>query len=98
MSRTGALMATTIGFAACIAALVALLAWHNNPASARVTTASGSTITVNTAADESNTDGDCSLREAITAANTNTAVDACRAGRRRATRSNSPLARGLPSF
>jgi CSLREA domain-containing protein len=35
------------------------------------------TIDVNTTADELNTDGDCSLREAITAANTNTSVDAC---------------------
>jgi CSLREA domain-containing protein len=38
------------------------------------------TIPVNTTADELNADGDCSLREAITAANTNTAVDACPAG------------------
>ncbi|MFN8595361.1 MAG: choice-of-anchor Q domain-containing protein [Anaerolineae bacterium] len=37
-------------------------------------------ITVNTTADEYNTDGDCSLREAIIAANTDTAVDACPAG------------------
>jgi CSLREA domain-containing protein len=38
------------------------------------------TITVDTTADELNADGDCSLREAIQAANTNTAVDACAAG------------------
>ncbi|MEX2555968.1 MAG: choice-of-anchor Q domain-containing protein [Actinomycetota bacterium] len=38
------------------------------------------TLTVNTLEDELNTDGDCSLREAITAANTNAAVDACGAG------------------
>ncbi|MBI5825073.1 MAG: CSLREA domain-containing protein [Chloroflexi bacterium] len=38
------------------------------------------TITVNTATDELNSDGDCSLREAIEAANTNSAVDACAAG------------------
>ena len=37
-------------------------------------------IAVNTTADENNTDGDCSLREAIIAANTDTAVDACPAG------------------
>jgi CSLREA domain-containing protein len=37
-------------------------------------------ITVNTIDDELNSDGDCSLREAITAANTNAAVDACAAG------------------
>lgn len=38
------------------------------------------TITVNTTTDEYNGDGDCSLREAIIAANTDTAVDACAAG------------------
>ena len=37
-------------------------------------------IQVNTFDDELNTDGDCSLREAITAANTDAAVDACPAG------------------
>jgi len=37
-------------------------------------------ITVNTTDDELNADGDCSLREAIVAANTNTAVDGCPAG------------------
>jgi len=37
-------------------------------------------ITVNTTADELNADGDCSLREAIEAANTDVAVDACTAG------------------
>jgi CSLREA domain-containing protein len=35
---------------------------------------------VNTTDDENNSDGDCSLREAIIAANTDTAVDACTAG------------------
>jgi CSLREA domain-containing protein len=35
---------------------------------------------VTTLEDELNSDGDCSLREAITAANENTAVDACPAG------------------
>lgn len=38
------------------------------------------TITVTTTTDEVNSDGDCSLREAIIAANTDTAVDACPAG------------------
>ncbi|MEM8961432.1 MAG: choice-of-anchor Q domain-containing protein [Acidobacteriota bacterium] len=37
-------------------------------------------ITPTTFDDELNSDGDCSLREAIEAANTNTAVDACPAG------------------
>ncbi|MCU0494576.1 MAG: CSLREA domain-containing protein, partial [Chloroflexaceae bacterium] len=34
-------------------------------------------ITVNTTADELNTDGDCSLREAIATFNDDVAVDAC---------------------
>jgi CSLREA domain-containing protein len=37
-------------------------------------------IAVNTTEDELNSDGDCSLREAVQAANTDTAVDACPAG------------------
>ena len=37
-------------------------------------------LTVTTTDDELNADGDCSLREAIQAANTDTAVDACFAG------------------
>lgn len=37
-------------------------------------------ITVNTTADELDADGDCSLREAITAANTDAAVSGCAAG------------------
>lgn len=42
--------------------------------------APSATINVNTTNDELNFDGDCSLREAIRAANTDTAVDACPAG------------------
>ncbi len=38
------------------------------------------TIVVTTTEDELNSDGDCSLREAVQAANTNTAVDDCIAG------------------
>ena len=38
------------------------------------------TITVTTTDDELNADGDCSLREAIQAANTDTAIDGCSAG------------------
>src|SRR3989304_3670300 len=41
------------------------------------TAAHAASIVVNTTDDELNGDGDCSLREAITAANTNAAVDAC---------------------
>ncbi|MBV9788086.1 MAG: CSLREA domain-containing protein [Chloroflexi bacterium] len=42
--------------------------------------AHAATITVTTTTDELNADGDCSLREAIRAANSNTAVDSCPAG------------------
>jgi CSLREA domain-containing protein len=42
--------------------------------------AAGTTITVNTAEDKTNDDGDCSLREAIEAADTNAQVDGCPAG------------------
>jgi len=38
------------------------------------------TITVNTTADDNTVNGNCTLREAIIAANTDTAVDACPAG------------------
>jgi CSLREA domain-containing protein len=43
-------------------------------------TAHGTTITVNSTADSLAVDGNCTLREAIIAANTDTAVDACPAG------------------
>jgi CSLREA domain-containing protein len=81
MLRTERLTIVTAGVAALLA-LVVLLAWSGNPATAQAA-ASGATITVNTAADVSKPDGDCSLREAIRAADTNTAVDACAAGRAR---------------
>ncbi len=42
--------------------------------------ARAATISVNTTTDEYNSDGDCSLREAIVAANTDAAVDACPTG------------------
>ncbi len=60
--------------------LVATLGSNAQPAQASLPVAPSPTITVNTLDDELNSDGDCSLREAITAANTNVAVDACPAG------------------
>ncbi len=42
--------------------------------------AHATTITVNTTDDELNSDGDCSLREALRAANTDASVDTCIAG------------------
>jgi CSLREA domain-containing protein len=47
---------------------------------ANVTVVPGADIAVNTVSDELNTDGDCSLREAITSANSNLASDACAIG------------------
>src|SRR3954467_11892046 len=43
--------------------------------------AAGTTITVTTAADDTSTNSNCSLREALQAANTDHTVDACPAGR-----------------
>src|SRR3990172_1843247 len=56
-----------------VLALLTAVAWQPLPVAA-------TTITVNTTADELNVDGDCSLREAIQAANTNSAFDACAVG------------------
>ena len=55
-----------------VAATVALVGWAS--------AAGATTITVTTTDDEVNQDGDCSLREAVRAANTDAAVDACTAG------------------
>jgi CSLREA domain-containing protein len=65
-----------------LALLLCLLGgpYRVQPASAQAGIMAGTTINVTTQADELNSDGDCSLREAIRAANTNTAVDACAAG------------------
>ena len=51
-----------------------------SPLSPAQIVAAGTTITVTTAADDTATNGTCSLREAISAANTDHAVDACPAG------------------
>lgn len=56
--------------------VLSLFVWGLNPLYANARAA----ISVNTTQDEFNTDGDCSLREAIRAANADTAVDACPAG------------------
>ncbi|HEX9922964.1 MAG TPA: CSLREA domain-containing protein, partial [Anaerolineae bacterium] len=59
-----------------LAGLIALLALLSLP----IPIVQAATITVNTTDDEFNTDGDCSLREAIIAANTDAVVDNCPAG------------------
>jgi CSLREA domain-containing protein len=79
-SRTRSILAALLLLllAAVLAAtIVVLMALSADRAKAAVP---GTTITVNTKEDKSNTIGDCSLREAIRAANTNSAVDGCRAG------------------
>jgi CSLREA domain-containing protein len=62
-----------------ISALITLVVYLGF-SSVAVRTAQAATITVNTTEDELNNDGDCSLREAITAANMDTATDGCPAG------------------
>lgn len=81
MPRSVRLRITTLAAAALLAVLVAVLAPRNDPASAQGAAAvPGATITVDTVEDESNAGGDCSLREAIEAADTNAAVGGCAAG------------------
>jgi CSLREA domain-containing protein len=65
------ILATTVGAALLVLGL--LLAYASSPAWA-------ADITVTTTDDELNDDADCSLREAIEAANTNAAVGGCAAG------------------
>jgi uncharacterized repeat protein (TIGR01451 family)/CSLREA domain-containing protein len=72
-SRTGM---TAIWRLALSIALLAVLAL----AAPAPQVAHAATINVTTTDDELNTDGDCSLREAIEAANTDAVVDACTAG------------------
>ncbi len=59
---------------------LALSAGTITTANGRASAISSTTIYVNTTQDEVNVDGDCSLREAVRAANTDLQVDACPAG------------------
>ena len=72
-SRT--ILPKVLGPCSIALALALLLALATPPA-----TAHAATIAVSTTADELNSNGNCSLREAIHAANTNAVVDACIAG------------------
>jgi CSLREA domain-containing protein len=67
-------VALAIGIAALLLFGIVLALVHPTRA------ASQAVIVVNTTDDELKTDGDCSLREAITAANTDTVVDQCAPG------------------
>jgi CSLREA domain-containing protein len=60
-------------FPCLLGAITALAAIGSSPATA-------ATIAPTTLADELNADGDCSLREAVASANTNTSVDGCEKG------------------
>lgn len=76
--RTRNMLAAHCLLAAALAAtFVVLMAMSADRAKAAVP---GTTITVSTEEDGSNSKGDCSLREAIRASNTNSAVDGCKAG------------------
>jgi CSLREA domain-containing protein len=73
--------------AALLAVVGVVVLFYSSPAPAQSNSSSlgsaavaGTTIKVNTNRDELNTDGDCSLREAIKAASRNKAVDECAAG------------------
>src|SRR5918999_2554351 len=68
-----------IALAAMAAGLLIVLGTAALPAKAQ-SAPSGTTITVNSDRDPGRVDGSCALREAIQAANTNLAVDACPAG------------------
>ena len=61
-----------------LAVLILLIAISVASWTAARPAAAATSVTVTTLADELNADGDCSLREAVQAVNTGTAVDACR--------------------
>ena len=68
-------------FICLLPGLIAAWLWILLPAGGPASAAQAANlIQVTTTQDELNSDGDCSLREAIQAANTNAAVDACPAG------------------
>jgi CSLREA domain-containing protein len=69
------LLARTARAVTCCALLIGLLLHAS-----AVSIAHDATIMVNTTADELNADGDCSLREAVRAANLDSPVDGCPAG------------------
>ncbi len=71
--------ALLIGTVLCAMLLIGMVSASSRLAYANIET-SNSSIIVTTTDDELNSDGDCSLREAIQAANTGAAVDACLAG------------------
>ncbi|MBL8171656.1 MAG: CSLREA domain-containing protein, partial [Acidobacteria bacterium] len=67
----------------CLLICLCVAGWWRRvspPASAASAAAAFNTITVNTVADQNGTGADCSLREAIIAANTNAAFGGCPAG------------------
>lgn len=79
MKRNFGLLISILIVLAGLAVIFCLPARGFRPAQAAAHVPEAS-IVVNTLEDELNSDGDCSLREAVTAANTNAAVDTCPAG------------------
>ena len=69
---------TPVRWVSCCTKAVSCIVAHGTLAV--VVCSQAATITVNTTSDELNVDGDCSLREAIRAANSNAVVDACAGG------------------
>jgi CSLREA domain-containing protein len=78
MKRYFGLLLPVLFTLAGLAVIFCLPARRLQPAQAAYAPDAG--IVVNTLEDELNSDGDCSFREAVTAANTNAAVDGCPAG------------------
>lgn len=73
-------LALLAGFGLASPASAHTTALLEDPGDGTVEPTTAGMIVVTTDADELNADGDCSLREAVEAANTDTAVDACAAG------------------
>ena len=73
MNKITYILTRTVRSGLAVLVLLTMLLTGSTPARA-------AGLTVTTLDDELNADGDCSLREAITAANTDTAVDACTTG------------------
>jgi CSLREA domain-containing protein len=76
----GGLRHVRVGATRTSSLVLAILLVTSALAIAPVPVAQAATLTVTTVADELNNDGDCSLREAVRAANLDAAVDACAAG------------------
>jgi len=81
MKHTKFMRISSIGMAVALPMIIGIFFLQISYAAENKTGLSdGNIITVTTAVDELNSDGDCALREAVQAANSDTAIDACIAG------------------